>query len=110
MTLRPAPADRDRVMAVDEPPGTAARRDALQVVVASANPVKHEAARRGLERCFPGRPIKLEGVALPSGVDDQPRSDEETLAGARNRAAAALHTVAQNVSRSLECFRKLIEA
>lgn len=60
-----------------------------RIVVASANPVKIEAARQGFERMFPGAPFTLEGIAAASGVSDQPMTDAETLQGARNRAAAA---------------------
>ena len=60
-----------------------------QCVVASRNPVKVEAAQRAIDRVFPtGLFAKAEGVAAPSGVSDQPFSDAETLAGARNRVAA----------------------
>lgn len=59
------------------------------VVVASANPVKREAARRGLERAFGAVP-ELTCAAVPSGVPDQPFGDGETLRGARQRARAAL--------------------
>ena len=60
-----------------------------QCVVASRNPVKVEAAQRAIDRVFPtGLFARAEGVAAPSGVSDQPFSDAETLAGARNRVAS----------------------
>lgn len=61
----------------------------MRVIVASENPVKVEAVRRALQRLFPNRPITVQGCRVDSGVADQPRSDSETLAGARNRAEAA---------------------
>ena len=59
---------------------------AQTLVVASQNPVKVEAARRGFASMFPGRAFDLHSVAVPSGVRPQPLSDAETLQGALNRA------------------------
>ncbi|MEE8522351.1 MAG: inosine/xanthosine triphosphatase [Thermoanaerobaculia bacterium] len=56
------------------------------IVLASRNPVKARAARGGFEKVFPETSFRLQPVSVPSGVDHQPRSDEETLAGAANRA------------------------
>lgn len=60
-----------------------------KVVVASENKVKIAAVLEGLQRMFPGEPFDVCGVSVPSGVGEQPRSDAETLAGARNRVDAA---------------------
>lgn len=59
------------------------------VVVASGNPVKLEAARRGFETMLPGRDLRLETLRVRSGVPDQPRGDAETRLGAENRAEGA---------------------
>jgi inosine/xanthosine triphosphatase len=59
------------------------------VVVASQNPVKIEAARRGFTRMFPGEMFAFLGVSAPSGVSHQPMTSRETLQGAENRARAA---------------------
>lgn len=59
------------------------------VIVASKNPVKLEAARRGFLRLFAGDAFSFEEVSVPSGVKDQPFSNQETLQGALNRARAA---------------------
>ncbi len=64
-----------------------------KIIVASRNPVKIEATRQGFQKMFPGVPLQVEGVAVPSGVDEQPRSDAQTLTGAQNRAAAARQAV-----------------
>lgn len=61
----------------------------LQIVVASTNPVKVEAARRGFAAVFPQHTLDAQGISVPSGVADQPMSDAETLRGAHNRATAA---------------------
>lgn len=57
----------------------------MKVIVASENPVKLDATRRGFERVFPDEEIENEGVKTASGVPDQPMSDEETRRGAYNR-------------------------
>ena len=59
------------------------------VVVASQNPVKVEAVRRGFQRWFLHDTLRVNAVAVPSGVSDQPMSDEETQQGARQRALRA---------------------
>ena len=58
------------------------------VVVGSTNPVKIASVRAIIERLHPG--AHVEGIAVESGVPDQPIGDEETQAGARQRARAAL--------------------
>ena len=59
------------------------------VVVASKNPVKIEAAREGFSRMFPTVTFDVRATSVPSGVPDQPFTDEETLRGALNRARNA---------------------
>lgn len=59
-----------------------------RVVVGSRNPVKVGAVAAVLDRC--GCRAEVVGLDQPSGVPDQPFGDEETLAGARNRARGAL--------------------
>lgn len=57
----------------------------MQVLVASRNPVKVEATEEAFRQAFPETPLHAQGLAAPSGVRDQPMTDEETLLGARNR-------------------------
>ena len=59
------------------------------LVVASKNPVKARAVRDGFARMFSDRAIEVESISVPSGVDNQPRSDDDTRRGAENRARAA---------------------
>ncbi len=56
-----------------------------KIIVASKNPVKLNAARRGFEQMFPDVDFEVEGISVESGVGDQPMGREETLGGARNR-------------------------
>jgi len=55
------------------------------IVVASTNPVKLEAARQGFAAVFPKEHIAISSANVPSGVADQPMSDDEALQGANNR-------------------------
>ena len=59
------------------------------VIVASKNPVKIEAALDGFSRMFPSLAFDVRGTSVPSGVPDQPFTDNETLQGALNRARNA---------------------
>lgn len=60
----------------------------MTVVVASHNPVKINAALGGLQRLFPQVEFIAKPHDAPSGVSDQPMSEEETLKGAYNRVNA----------------------
>jgi len=60
-----------------------------RVVVASENPVKVEATRSAFSRMFPEDTFEVIGIAVDSGVDVQPRTDEETYQGALNRTDRA---------------------
>ena len=57
------------------------------VAVGSMNPVKIGAARAMIERIAPQATVR--GIAVPSGVPDQPWGDDETIRGAIARARAA---------------------
>ena len=58
------------------------------VVVGSRNPVKIAAVRAVLQRVAPE--VVVTGVAVSSGVPDQPWGDAQTIAGARARAHRSL--------------------
>ncbi len=60
-----------------------------KIIVASKNPVKINTALGGFKKMFPNEEFEIEGVSVPSGVSDQPKTDEETLNGANNRSLAA---------------------
>ncbi|WP_224995920.1 inosine/xanthosine triphosphatase [Cesiribacter sp. SM1] len=62
----------------------------ITLVVASANPVKVQAALAGFQKMHPGANIITKPISVASDVADQPMSDEETLAGATNRVANAM--------------------
>lgn len=61
----------------------------MQVIVASLNPAKIEAAQLAFALLLPDAQVSVRGVEVPSGVAEQPMSDLETHQGARQRALAA---------------------
>ena len=56
-----------------------------KIVVASANPVKVNAALGGFQQMFPELTFSTKSINVASEVADQPMSDEEALLGAHNR-------------------------
>ena len=56
-----------------------------KVIITSKNPVKINAVKEGFKKMFPKEEFVVEGVSIPSGVADQPMSNEETMLGAKNR-------------------------
>ncbi len=71
-----------------------------RVAVGSTNPVKVAAARAVLAPLIPG--LVLEGVAVASDVPDQPMGDDETIRGARTRAARARAALDADLGVGLE--------
>jgi inosine/xanthosine triphosphatase len=61
----------------------------MKVLVASQNPVKLNAVKRGFEQMFPGEDFEVVGASISSGVSDQPMGDKETYQGAYNRSTSA---------------------
>ena len=57
-----------------------------KVIIASKNPVKIQAVKNGFKKMFPNQEFEFIGVSVPSGVADQPFSNDETFLGAKNRA------------------------
>ena len=57
-----------------------------KIIVASRNPVKVKAVLLGFQKMFPEQSWEVKGQSAPSGVSDQPMSDQETYLGALNRA------------------------
>ncbi len=71
-----------------------------KVAVGSANPVKLGAARAVLAWAAPD--ALVEPHPVPSGVPDQPFGDEQTIAGARERARRAREAAAADLGVGLE--------
>lgn len=71
-----------------------------KVVVGSGNPVKVTSVANVIRRVWPG--AEVTGLEVPSGVRDQPRSDEEAIHGARNRVEAVLASSDADLAVGLE--------
>ena len=67
----------------------------MEVRIASRNPVKIRAVETAFSLQFPGETVKFTAADADSGVSEQPRSDEETRRGARNRAKNACNEYPQ---------------
>lgn len=63
----------------------------MKIVVASGNPVKIKAVEQGFNPFF--NVGEILAVDVPSGVSDQPFTEAETVAGARNRVNEAKQAV-----------------
>ncbi|MGQ7869662.1 inosine/xanthosine triphosphatase [Sunxiuqinia sp. sy24] len=63
----------------------------MKILIASQNPVKVNAVKEAFKICF-SEPVHVCGLAINSGVSDQPSSDEETLVGAKNRVCGLLQS------------------
>ena len=74
--------------------------DLALVAVGSTNPVKISAVRAVLERA--GAAARVDGVAVASGVREQPFGDAETIQGATQRARAALDATGADLAVGLE--------
>ena len=72
----------------------------MQIIVGSTNPVKIQAVQVALHEVY--AEAKVSGVAVPSGVADQPWNDAETRQGAYNRAQAVLDQTSADVAVGLE--------
>ncbi len=71
-----------------------------KVVTGSGNPVKLNAVKAVLSRC--GSSAQCFAVTVSSGIPDQPWGDEETQAGARARAVAALASTDADLAIGIE--------
>ena len=74
--------------------------DIARVVVGSTNPVKIAAVQAVLARS--GSTAHVDGLAVASGVSEQPIGDAETIRGATQRARAALEASGADLAVGLE--------
>lgn len=72
----------------------------MQIIVGSTNPVKIKAVQVALQPIYPD--AQYSGVAVSSGVADQPWNDAETRQGAYNRAQAILTQATADLAIGLE--------
>tara|TARA_B110000263_G_C15278322_1_gene496978 strand:+ start:1199 stop:1738 length:540 start_codon:yes stop_codon:yes gene_type:complete len=60
-------------------------KNIIQVLVGSKNPTKINAVKKAFNAIFTKKQFIVKGKSVPSGVSDQPMSEEETKKGALNR-------------------------
>jgi len=72
----------------------------VKIAVGSRNPVKIAAARAAMSRLYPE--AEFVSVSADSGVSANPRSDEEAIAGAKNRARQAREKTGADLGAGLE--------
>lgn len=74
----------------------------MHVAVGSDNPVKRDAVAEALAGHGIDTPLDIEAVAVDSGVPEQPRGHDETVAGAQTRATRAREWVGATLGVGLE--------
>src|SRR4051812_19331687 len=67
------------------------------VAVGSTSPVKIICTKEAFRGVWPLENYEVTGVPVLSGVAEQPTSKDQTIAGARNRARAAIQAVPEAV-------------
>lgn len=63
----------------------------MLIAVGSTNPTKLKPVRSVFKKHF--KNVIVKGISIPSGVKDQPTSDDEMYQGALTRAKGALHRI-----------------
>lgn len=74
----------------------------VKIAVGSTNPVKIKATKDAFRTLWPNKKWKVECVKVPSGISDQPMSDEESIKGATTRAKKALKALKADFGVGLE--------
>jgi inosine/xanthosine triphosphatase len=72
----------------------------MKIAIGSTNPTKIQAAERSARTVWPG--AEFVAIEVPSGVAEQPMTDEETILGALNRARGALTATAADMGIGVE--------
>lgn len=70
----------------------------MKIIIGSRNPAKIAAVKKG----FSHQEAEFRSLDIPSGVNEQPFSDEETIKGAINRALGALQEGKGDIGIGLE--------
>ena len=74
----------------------------MKIAVGSTNPVKIKATEDAFRTLWPKKKWIVEGIKVPSGISDQPMSDEESIKGATTRAKKALKALKADYGVGLE--------
>lgn len=69
----------------DVSPAEIGKLNTINVIVGSTNPVKIQASTYAVSQLFPHAQVNCQGCNAPSGVPEQPMTQEDTLQGAINR-------------------------
>ena len=79
----------------------------MKIAVGSKNSAKLKAARTVVNKIFPRDKIKVIAVEVDSGVSKQPKSDDEAIKGAINRAKKPLKYLAPTTQSAwkAECIK-----
>lgn len=72
----------------------------MKIAVGSLNPVKIAAARTVLSRLYPDAAV--EGIEVDPGVPEMPLTEEEAIAGARQRARLAKESLSADLGIGFE--------
>lgn len=74
----------------------------MKVAVGSGNPTKIRAVERVMKTFWPD--AEVVGVSVPSGVSDQPSSEDEAVEGALNRARASIEAMGVDMGVGIEGY------
>lgn len=74
----------------------------MLIGVGSTNPVKLKAVETAFFKVWPKRKWLVKGLEVNSGVSNQPKSNEETIKGAKNRAFKVLSKLKPDFAVGLE--------
>ena len=74
----------------------------MKIAVGSKNPGKIEAVTKAFKALWPHEVFDIIGVSVESGVSNQPKSDSESIIGAKNRAKAAIDNLQADYGVGLE--------
>ena len=72
----------------------------MKIAIGSKNPVKIKAVENTISKLWPE--AEIIAVNVPSGISEMPKSDQESIIGARTRAKNALELVKADLGIGLE--------
>ena len=72
----------------------------MKISVGSKNPVKITAVENAVKKIWAG--VEIIGIEVNSGVNNQPKSNEEAIQGAANRAKLSLQQTGADIGMGLE--------
>ena len=73
-----------------------------KIVVGSENPTKLDAVKQSFNIVWPDKKFEFSMLNTPSGVNEQPMSESETISGAENRARFVLENSDADIAVGIE--------